>query len=115
MQLFLNTYGTYLHVKDDMFEVRIPKEKETEKHHFSAKKISSILLATSAALSTDAIRLAIENNVDLVFTHREGHPFARVWHSKLGSTTKIRKTQLQASMDERGVEAIKRDFRRAIV
>jgi CRISPR-associated protein Cas1 len=29
MQIYLNTYGTFLHVKDDMFEIRIP-EKDAE-------------------------------------------------------------------------------------
>ena len=27
MQIYLNTYGTYLHVKDDMFEIKIYLDK----------------------------------------------------------------------------------------
>jgi len=105
MQLYLNTYGTYLHVKDAMFEIRIPaKEGEAQKHHFAAHKVTSIILSTSAALSTEAIRLALTNNVDLIFADSSGFPLGRVWHSKLGSTTRIRKRQLEASLNQEGLK-----------
>src|SRR5687768_8439966 len=99
MQLYLNTYGTYLHVKDEMFEIRVPvKDAEPAKTHIAAHKITSIVLSTSAALSTDAVRLALTNNIDIIFAHSDGHPMGRIWHSKLGSTTRIRKRQLEASL-----------------
>jgi len=104
MQIYLNTYGTYLHVKDEMFEIRVPvKDGEPEKKHIAAHKISSIILTTSAALSTDAVRLALTNNIDIIFTQADGHPMGRIWHSKLGSTTKIRKRQLEASLNKEAV------------
>lgn len=104
MQIYLNTYGTYLHVKDEMFEIRIPvKDAEPTKQHIAAHKISSIVMSTSAALSTDAVRLALMNNIDIIFTQSDGHPMGRIWHSKLGSTTKIRKQQLEASLGKEAV------------
>lgn len=104
MQIYLNTYGTYLHVKDDMFEIRIPeKDAEPRKQHIAAHKISSIIMSTSAALSTDAVRLALMNNIDIIFTQADGHPMGRIWHSKLGSTTRIRKRQLEASLGKEAV------------
>jgi CRISPR-associated protein Cas1 len=104
MQIYLNTYGTYLHVKDDMFEIRIPvKDAEPNKQHIAAHKISSIIMSTSAALSTDAVRLALINNIDIIFTQSDGHPIGRIWHSKLGSTTRIRKRQLEASLGKEAV------------
>ncbi len=105
MQLYLNTHGTYLHVKDAMFEVRVPNAQgETQKHHFAAHKVVSIIMTTAGALSTDAIRLALMHNVDLIFADSSGHPLGRVWHSKLGSTTKIRKRQLEASLGQEGLQ-----------
>ncbi len=65
MQLYINTYGTYVHVKDEMFEIRIKKDKEVEKHHYSAKKVKSIIISLGAALSSDAVKLAITNNIDI--------------------------------------------------
>lgn len=104
MQIYLNTYGTYLHVKDDMFEIKIPGNgSEPTKQHIAAHKISSIVMSTSGALSTDAVMLALKNNIDIIFTKPDGHPMGRIWHSKLGSTTKIRKAQLEASLGKQAV------------
>lgn len=108
MQLYLNTYGTYLHVKDQLFEVRIPGEQKGAyvKKHFAAPKISSIVMTTAGSLSTDAIALALQHHIDLLFADRSGFPIGRVWHSKLGSTTLIRKRQLEASLDQRAVHFV---------
>jgi CRISPR-associated protein Cas1 len=87
-----------------MFEIKVPvKDSEPIKQHIAVHKVSSIILSTSAALSTDAVRLALTNNVDIIFTHSDGHPMGRIWHSKLGSTTKIRKRQLEASLGREAV------------
>ncbi len=87
-----------------MFEIRIPeKDGEPKKQHIAAHKISTIVMSTSAALSTDAVRLALMNNIDIIFTQSDGHPMGRIWHSKLGSTTKIRKRQLEASLGKEAV------------
>lgn len=106
MHLYLNTYGTYLHVKEAMFEVRLPDPNKAEmiKKHFAAHKVKSIVMTTAAALSTDAISLALKNNIDIVFADRSGFPLGRVWHSKLGSTTRIRKCQLEASLNQEAVK-----------
>ena len=61
-------------------------------------------MTTGVSLSTDAVRLAMQNNVDLIFVEQDGTPMGRVWHSKLGSTTKIRKSQLEASLSAVGVQ-----------
>lgn len=79
MQLYINTRGAYLHVKDELFEVKVKDEAgEFKKHHFSAKKVKTILIATSAALSTDAVQLAMMHNVDIVFVNYDGQPYGRV-------------------------------------
>ncbi len=104
MQLYLNTYGAYLHVKDALFEVRLPQDGGGhQRRHFAASKVTSIIMTTSAALSTDAVQLALQNNIDIIFADSSGFPLGRVWHSKLGSTTRIRKRQLEASIGPEGV------------
>jgi CRISPR-associated protein Cas1 len=103
MQLIINTYGTYVHVKDDLFEVSLTKDGEKQKHHFASQKVTSILMSKGAALSTDAIILAMKNNIDIIVFEYDGMPIGRFWHSKPGSTSKIRKQQLDASLNEIGV------------
>lgn len=107
MQIHINTYGSYLHVKDQLFEIKTPDEGKNKITQIAAHKVTSIVMATGTALSTDAIKLAMINNVDIVFLEQHGDPIGRLWHSKLGSTTKIRKSQLQASLNELGLLWVK--------
>lgn len=107
MQLIINTYGTYVHVKDELFEVTLTKDGEKEKHHFASQKVTSILMSKGSAISTDAVILAMKNNIDIIIFEYDGVPVGRFWHSKPGSTSKIRKQQLEASLNETGVFWIK--------
>jgi CRISPR-associated protein Cas1 len=107
MNLFIDTLGAYIHVKDAMFEVSIPQENSIKKTLISPKKLTSILLSQGSTISHSVIKLAMINNIDIIFLENDGEPIGRVWHSKLGSTTKIRKNQLIASLNEIGVKYIK--------
>ena len=99
LQLYVTSYGAYLHVKDALFELRLKGENGmTRKLHYAARKVKSIVFTVAGALSTEAITLALEHNVDILFARADGHPHGRVWHSRLGSTTRIRKQQLKASL-----------------
>lgn len=103
MQLVINTSGSYLRKKEGNFLVK----KDDESFEVSAKKVQSIMITTSAYISTDAIKLAMDNNIDVIFLDEFGDPFGRVWHSKLGSTTLIRRKQLEIANDERGLNLAK--------
>ncbi|WP_077924399.1 CRISPR-associated endonuclease Cas1 [Spirosoma sp. 209] len=108
MQLHITTYGTYLHVKDQMFDVRRKGDDgRVISATYSAEKVTHVLLATGTSLSTDAVKLAMRFNVDIVFLERDGDPIGRVWHAKLGSTTRIRKRQLEASLGPEGLRWIR--------
>lgn len=107
MQLYITTYGSYLHIKDDMFEIKYYEEDEQIKKKIAAHKVSSIVLDKGTSLSWAAIKKALTHNIDIVFAEGDGAPIGRVWHSKLGSTTRIRKRQLQASMNDEAVYWIK--------
>lgn len=72
-------------------------------NHIAAHKITSFIMSKGSALSTDAIALALKNNIDIVVVDSTGHPMGRFWHSKLGSTAKIRKRQLEVSLDADGL------------
>lgn len=98
MQVHLNTYGTYLHVKDAMFEIRVPADTGTKVHQLAAKKVTTIILSSSGAVSTDALRLALRHKVEILVAERDGFPLGRFWGARPGSTPKIRKRQLAASI-----------------
>ncbi|MCZ7403547.1 MAG: CRISPR-associated endonuclease Cas1 [Candidatus Methanoperedens sp.] len=95
MQLVINTRGAYLKKEKNCFLVK----NDDKSFEVSADKVDSILITTSATITTDAIEFAVENNIDIVFLDYFGNPYGRVWHSKLGSTTLIRRRQLEAEAD----------------
>ncbi|MEW6621096.1 MAG: CRISPR-associated endonuclease Cas1 [bacterium] len=99
MQLVINTYGSYLQKNGDCFKVK----RDDQTFEVSVKKVSSILIATAAYITTDAIKLAMDNNIDIVFLDEFGDPYGRVWHSKLGSTTLIRRRQIEIAEVEEGL------------
>lgn len=103
MQLILNSFGCYLRKKENCFLIK-NKDKVFE---VSAKKVQTIMITTSAFLSTDAVKLAMDYNIDIVFLDSYGNPYGRVWQSKLGSTTLIRRRQLEFANDSRGLELAK--------
>lgn len=99
VQLVINTYGAYLKKSGECFVVK----KEDKVFEVSPRKVESIMITTSAYLSTDAVKLAMDNNIDIIFLDKYGSPYGRVWHSKLGSTTLIRRRQLEMSESEQGL------------
>jgi len=103
MQLVINTRGSYLRKKNNCFLIK----NEDKVFEVSVKKIDSILITTSAYLSTDAVKFAMDNNIDIIFLDYFGNPYGRVWHSRLGSTTLIRRKQLESSTGDRGLNLAK--------
>ena len=100
MQLIINTFGSYLQKKDDCFKIKTDEKISM----ISCKKVSSILISTSAYITTDAVKLAVDNNIDIVFLDEYGDPYGRIWHPKLGSTTLIRRRQLEIAETEEGID-----------
>ena len=104
MQLFLNSYGTYIHKTGEMFEVQIDNKKK----RISPKRITSIVISNAAQITTDAIQLALEYNIDIVFLDKYGDPYGRIWFPRLGSTTFIRRRLLEIYDKREGLEAVQK-------
>ena len=91
MRLVLTSYGTSIRRRETCFLIK-QGENFSE---ISAKKVEAIIITNAAFLSTDAIKLAVEHNIDIVLLSSSGQPFARIWQPQLGSTTLIRRRQLE--------------------
>ncbi len=108
MHIYINTYGTYIHIKDQVFEFKIPTgDGQTIKKYFAPQKITGIVITNGSAISTDAIVLAVKHQIDILVMDELGRPIGRFWHSRIGSTTKIRKHQLALTFSPHGTEFIK--------
>lgn len=103
MQLVINSFGSYLRKEGENFIVK----NDEKRFEVAARKVQSILITTSATISTDAIKLAMDRNIDVIFLDDFGDPYGRVWHSKLGSTVLIRRRQLEVAEKEEGLHLAK--------
>lgn len=92
MQLVINTPGTFITQKDKCFRL---KQKE-KVYDISPLKVESIVISNQAMISSQAVVLALEHNIDIVFLDTYGDPIGRIWFSKMGSTALIRRKQIEA-------------------
>jgi CRISP-associated protein Cas1 len=88
--------------KDEVFRFQ-NKENRLD---LSPMKVESIIISNKAMISTQAISLALENNIDLVFLDKYGFPIGRVWFSKMGSTALIRRKQIEAADNSQGLNLV---------
>ncbi len=86
-----------------MFEVSIDEKRVK----ISPDKVSSIIISNAVSITSDAIHLAMDYNIDIVFLDQYGNPYGRVWFPKIGSTTMIRRRQLEMMTDDTGLTFIK--------
>jgi len=100
VQIVINTPGTFLTQKDECFRLK-HKDKVFD---ISPLKLESIVISNQAMISTQAIALALEHNIDVIFLDKYGDPVGRVWFSKLGSTALIRRKQLEAASHDLGIK-----------
>ena len=58
MQLVINSYGAYLRKSGNCFLVK----REDKSFEVAVSKVNSILITTSAYITTDAIKLAVDKD-----------------------------------------------------
>src|SRR5574344_2798991 len=90
MELILNTYGVALNRDNDGFVITSGESKQ----RIPIIGIDSIQISRGAQITSDAVLLAIENNIEIIFVDKTGEPMGRVWSPKYGSISSIRKGQL---------------------
>lgn len=103
MHLVLNTFGTYLAIKNKNFVIIHSDGKQL----IDPTKIKTISISKGAQISSDAALLAIENNIDVLFVNSIGKPVGRIWSNKFGSITTIRRKQLDFTLSKYSIDWIK--------
>lgn len=103
MDLVINTFGVSLSRDNDGFVIS---------NHDGVQKIPvagirSIQLSRGAQISSDAVLLAVENEIEIIFMGQSGMPMGRIWSPKYGSVSTIRKGQLTFTFEHDAVVWIK--------
>jgi len=98
MQVVIQSFGSALKIKDGMFYIAHKDGQQIIPYD----KVNSFLISKGVNLSSDAIIVCIELNIELLIIDRKGFPIGRVWSNKFGSISTIRKVQLEFAKDSRG-------------
>jgi len=90
MQLYLDSFGAYLFVRNGMFAVRMKSGEQT----FAARQLGAILLTAGTAMSADAALLAAAENIPLLLIDANTHaPLAQLGSGRAVSLAAIRRNQ----------------------
>ena len=102
MDLVLNTFGACLTKDNDCFMVL----HKDGKQRIPPADLRSIYISRGAQISSDAVLLAIENEIEVMFMDKSGEPVGRIWSNRYGSISTIRKGQLEFSQSQKAVHWI---------
>jgi CRISPR-associated protein Cas1 len=103
MELILNTFGTSLSRDANGFVI----SHKDGKQRIPAEVITAIHLSKGAQITSDAVLLAIEQEIEILFMDKGGQPVGRIWSPKYGSVSTIRKGQLNFAFSHAALEWIK--------
>lgn len=110
MELVINNFGVSLNRDNEGFVITNANGRQ----RIPAAGITSIQIGKGAQITSDAVMLAVEREIEVLFTDRSGNPVARIWSPKYGSVATIRKGQLSFCFSQDAVEWIKQVLRQKI-
>ena len=100
MQVYLDSYGAFLGVRNGMFYI---KPRHGEGQTLPLRKVKAIFLCRGVRVSTDALELAICSGIPVLLTDGIGRPLGQVWSGQFGSIATIRKNQALFSLSLPGL------------
>ena len=110
MELVINTFGTSLSRENENFVIVTTEGNQ----RIPTTGISSIHIGKGAQVTSDAILLALDKEIEILFTDKTGDVKGRIWSPKYGSISTIRKGQLMFSMTHNAVDWIKEVLERKL-
>ena len=103
MELILNTFGVSLNRDNEGFVIT----SKDGRQRIPVDGIKSIQISRGAQISSDAVMLAVENEIEVIFMDRGGKPIGRIWSPRYGSVSTIRKGQLNFTFTHAALDWIK--------
>lgn len=103
MELVLNTYGVSLNRDGESFVISTTDSRQ----RIPSIGITSIQISRGAQITSDAVMLAIEHEIEILFMDKTGKPVGRIWSPRYGSISTIRKGQINFAYSKDAVDWIK--------
>ncbi|PWR70461.1 CRISPR-associated endonuclease Cas1 [Methanospirillum stamsii] len=100
--LVINGYGASVRKKSNRFII----ENEGEKYEFAASQIGQLLVTGSALISSDALKLAADEGIDLVVCTKSGDPSCRIVPCHGKGIATVRRNQITAAGTEAGYSLV---------
>ena len=97
MDLLIDTYGTKIGSSGERIVLSFPNVKE--KKEYPIRRLDKIAVLRPASLTTNAVQLALEHDVDIVYLGAFGKPIGRFFSSEPKGLASLRKAQLEVSND----------------
>lgn len=110
MELVLNTFGVTLSRDNEGFVIVTSEGKQ----RVPSDGINSIQISRGAQISSDAVLLAMEREIEVLFVDKSGEVTGRIWSPRYGSVSTIRKGQLAFSFSKDALTWIKEVLRQKI-
>jgi len=101
--IILHSFGASIRKDNGLFQVTTADGKQ----NISPNDIGSISISKGARISSDAVLLAIEHEIDVLFIDNIGNPAGRVWSVKYGSISVIRRKQLEFFYSDQALKWVK--------
>lgn len=103
MELILHTFGTSISKDNDGFVIT----NQNGRKRLSCDGITSIHIGRGVQITSDAIMLAVEKEIEILIVEKSGKNYGRIWSHKYGSISTIRKGQLEFASSPKSVGWIK--------
>lgn len=100
MELYISTLGANVSREKESFSII----NEEEKYILSAKKIDSIIFETESRISIGALKLALENDIPITISDRDGTVLGQFYRLNDSKSGKLRKAQYKYFQSESGIE-----------
>lgn len=103
MELVLNTFGVSLNRDNEGFVIT----SKDGRQRIPVDAVKSIQISRGAQITSDAVMLAVEHEIEVMFMDRSGSPIGRIWSPRYGSISTIRKGQLNFTFTHFALDWIK--------
>lgn len=114
MDLIIDAYGTYIGASGERIVLKLPqktaKTKKRIKKEYPIRRLEKIVILRPASISTNAVKLAIEHEVDIVYLGAFGKPIGRILGSDARGLATMRRAQLETSTNQNRALSLAKSF-----
>lgn len=101
MDLLVDVYGTFIGCTSERIVLQIPNGygKKRLRKEYPIRRLEKVVILRPSSISTHAVKLALEHEVDIVYLGAFGKPVGRIFASDPKGIATLRRAQLQTSND----------------